>query len=637
MNKIIYFLSLLIGLSSLSQAQAPTGYYDNAQGLTGYNLKTALNQIIDDVNDGNGFPFHEDQGYGALYDAYSNPNSGDTDNYYEDDGTVLDMYSEKPTTQDSYNYNHFNAQCGNYNSENDCYNREHLVPQSTFNSASPMKNDYFHVIPTDGYVNGQRGSFPFGEVSNAAWTSTNGSKRGPNTFPGYNGTVFEPIDEFKGDIARSVLYFAVRYEQEFSSSWDNNEVLTDNDPNQFYVQWYIDLLISWHLSDPVSQKEIDRNNNGFMFQGNRNPFIDNPQFVQLIWDPNPDTEAPTAPLNLSATNTTDSSVQLSWTASTDNVAVTEYSIEQDNVSLASVDQNQLSYQVNGLAPETLYNFRIVALDGSGNTSNPSNNLEVTTLAAPNYLIDEDFNNCNNVAFESISESGNEEWTCTDEFGENNSGSYQMNAFSGGSTESGIDWLITSEPLNFDAISTALLSFYVDASFGNTPLQLLYSTDYSSENSPSQSTWNTVPNVNIPLHSTGGSEEEFYDFIQLDISAINGSNVFLAFKYDTTDGQNATRWTVDNFRIEAEVLSAFNPNSIQLKIYPNPTKNKIIYVNSETELSQIQIYDLNGKLMRTNEVSGKNQVYSVEGIQQGIYLLEIQSYKGHKRVEKLIIR
>ncbi len=635
MKKFFAFLGFSLMSFQVSLAQAPSGYYDSAQGLNGYNLKTALNLIIDDIDDNNGYPFHQDQGYGALYDAYANPNSGDTDNYYENDGSVLDLYSEIPNGQDSYFYNHYSQQCGNYNSENDCYNREHLVPQSTFNSASPMKNDYFHVIPTDGYVNGQRGSHPFGEVDNATWTSTNGSKKGSNTFPGYSGTVFEPIDEFKGDIARSVLYFAIRYEQEFSSSWDNNEVLTDNDPNQFYVQWYIDLLINWHLNDPVSQREIDRNNNGFAFQGNRNPLIDHPEYVQLIWDPNPDTQAPTAPTNITANNITSSSVELSWDASTDDTGVTNYEVEQDNVVIANLSQDQLSYQVTNLDSETLYNFRVYAIDGTGNISNPSNNLEVTTLATPDYLINEDFNYCNTVQFEVVNESGDLTWSCTEEFGENNTGSYQMNAFSGGSTQSGIDWLITSTPINFDTSSSALLSFYTDASYGNTALELVYSTDYSGGMSPSNSTWTAVPNINIPLHSDGSGSEEVYTFSQIDISSISGSGVYLAFKYDTTDGESATRWTVDNFIIEGDVL---NINSSQtpfdIKLFPNPVEGNRLQVESSKDIKSIHLFDLNGRLVRTLKISSNNSV-SVEGLSKGIYLLEINTTTA-KQVEKIII-
>jgi len=171
----LFTSSLLLVLTTLTYAQAPSGYYESTDGLLSYELKTALKIIIDDIGDENGFPSHQDQGYGALYGAYAAENSGDSDDYFENDGTVLDMYSERIPGIDNYNYEHFENNCGNYSDEGDCYNREHLVPQSTFNSASPMKNDYFHVFPSDGAVYGARVSFPFGEVTNPNYSSTNGS------------------------------------------------------------------------------------------------------------------------------------------------------------------------------------------------------------------------------------------------------------------------------------------------------------------------------------------------------------------------------------------------------------------------------------------------------------------------------
>lgn len=272
-KKILAFILIALGINSY--AQIPPGYYNSATG-NGYTLKTQLKLIIS-----NG---HEDQGYDTLYDAYVNT---DNDSFYENDNTVLDMYSENPSGVDSYNYNHNDRTCGNYNSENDCYNREHIFPQGFFNEQLPMRTDIHHVVPTDGYVNNRRANYPFGEVINDTWMSNNGSKVGQNTFGSYSGVVFEPIDEFKGDIARMLLYFAVRYEDEVTdSSWDDHT--TTNNPlngtnDQVYEIWYLQLLYKWHLEDPVSEREIKRNNEAYNFQGNRNPFIDYPEYVDSIW------------------------------------------------------------------------------------------------------------------------------------------------------------------------------------------------------------------------------------------------------------------------------------------------------------------------------------------------------------------
>lgn len=275
---------LLILLSSWCFAQIPNGYYNSATG-SGYTLKTQLKTRITTG--------HIDQGYGALWNLYTQ--SAFRDNYYENNGSLLDIYSENPTGTDAYEYTSTGQQCGSYGGEGDCYNREHLVPQSYFDGfqVDPMKNDPFHVVPSDGKVNGDRNNFPFGVVASGSYVSSNGSKRGTNAvngFSNYAGTVFEPIDAFKGDVARAYFYFATRYEDfmdDFYNAANANSCqaknMFDGSTDKVFSDNFILLLIKWHLQDPVSPKEIAQNNAIYNFQGNRNPFIDNPNYVCAIW------------------------------------------------------------------------------------------------------------------------------------------------------------------------------------------------------------------------------------------------------------------------------------------------------------------------------------------------------------------
>ena len=629
-------LLLILFACTISFGQAPEGYYANTEGLSGFQLKSALKVIIDNKDDDSGFPHHTDQGYGALYDAYAAENSGDTDTYYENDGTVLDMYSERKTESDAYNYEHYQNNCGNYSNEGDCYNREHLVPQSTFNSASLMRNDYFHVIPSDGAVNGARGSFPFGEVDSPEYVSSNGSKRGNNTFPGYSGTVFEPIDEFKGDIARSVLYFAIRYEDEFSSSWKSNEVLADN-PQDFFVDWYIQLLLSWHVEDPVSQREINRNNNGFQFQGNRNPLIDHPEFVLKIWGDFEDDEAPTAPNNLQASNLTNSRVDLSWSESQDNIAVAKYIIEQDDVAIGETPANQTNFDVEGLDAETLYNFRVYAVDQGDNISDYSNEIEITTLEDPNYLVIEDFEDCSTGFdnFTSISELSDLDWECVSTFGENGTSGYQMNGFQGGQIKS-LDWLITSGPINFDDYSQEKLSLWASASFGNSKLELLYSSEYNGSNTPSGFEWLEVPNLNIPLHPEGNSSLFLFEAHNVDISNIEGE-VYLAFRYDTTNGDLATRWTIDNIQITGkEFLSERSfGQRFEVLLNPNPSKTGQVYIEFRNGgKKNIELLNISGKRISRTTTNKKIYTENVSQLSSGVYFVKITN--GPKAVVKRLI-
>ena len=272
MKHIYSLLFILLNTAVFAHYLQPAGYYDEADGKTGYELKTALKTIIT-----NG---HTDQGYDNLYTLYE---SSDTDNYFENDQTVLDMYSEKPSSTDNYEFTHHNDKCGTYSIEGDCYNREHLIPQSVFNSNAPMKSDGHFVVPSDGYVNNKRNNYPFGIVNNPTWTSTNGSKLGDNSTTGYSNTVFEPIDEFKGDIARMLFYFATRYEDQVAS-WSHD--MLNGTSDQVYADWFLDILLQWNQNDPVSTRETDRNEAVYNYQGNRNPFIDHPEWVNEIWSNN---------------------------------------------------------------------------------------------------------------------------------------------------------------------------------------------------------------------------------------------------------------------------------------------------------------------------------------------------------------
>lgn len=247
-----------------TQAQAPAGYYNGTENLRGEQLRQALYLIIKD---------HSSLSYKELWTAFK-----DTDK--KPNGKVWDMYSDKPGGTPAYEYTFVSDQCGNYSGEGSCYNREHSLPKSWFNDASPMYTDLFHLYPTDGYVNGMRSNYPFGEVGSATWTSTNGSKRGNSSYPGYSGVVFEPIDEYKGDFARSYFYMSTRYKDK-NLGQESNSMFTGS----VLDTWARNMLLEWHRNDPVSQKEIDRNNAVYAYQHNRNPFIDHPEFVEYIWNP----------------------------------------------------------------------------------------------------------------------------------------------------------------------------------------------------------------------------------------------------------------------------------------------------------------------------------------------------------------
>ena len=259
-------LALFIGLSlSVLVSAQPANYYNSANGLTGNQLKVALHNIIKG---------HSSISYSQLWNAFwSTDNKGN--------GVVWDMYSDRPNGNPPYTYYLGQDQCGNYNSEGDCYNREHSWPQSWFNEQTVPRSDLHHIFPTDGFVNGKRANYPFGEVRSATWASQNGSKLGTCKTPGYSGTVFEPIDEYKGDFARALMYMSVRYYSE-DGSWSSSDMTNKSE----IKKWAIDMLLRWNEQDPVSEKEKERNEVIYNdYQHNRNPFVDHPEYARMIWDP----------------------------------------------------------------------------------------------------------------------------------------------------------------------------------------------------------------------------------------------------------------------------------------------------------------------------------------------------------------
>lgn len=262
MKHTYLFLATLLFSGATASAEAPSGYYDDCENRGGKSLLEALHSTITQ---------HTTVSYSGLWDLY---HTSDVD----DNGKIWDMYSTKRWTPGR-------EQCGSYSKVGDCYNREHSLPKSWFNDASPMVSDAFHIYPTDGKVNGQRSNYPFGECANGTTLPSSGGikalgKLGASTFDGYSGTVFEPDDQYKGDFARSYFYMAACYNDRIAG-WKSDMLAKNNFP--VFSAWAIKLLLKWHRQDPVSEKETERNDAVYARQKNRNPFIDHPEMVEYIW------------------------------------------------------------------------------------------------------------------------------------------------------------------------------------------------------------------------------------------------------------------------------------------------------------------------------------------------------------------
>jgi len=252
---------------NFSLPQSVRDYYRSAYGKSGSALKTALRSIIS--------AGYVDKGYSGLWTTYKTSDVTPA-------GKIWDLYSSTSLngtgTTASYWYTPVTSQCGTYSAEGGCYNREHMIPQSTFGEKAPMVSDAHHVTATDGKVNGMRSNYPHGNVATASWTSKNGGKLGSGrSAQGYTGTCFEPRSDAKGDIARIYFYFCVRYYGNTScTAWASMNA------GAKLKSWAQTLYRSWASADPVSQKERTRNNAIFSIQKNRNPFVDYPELATMI-------------------------------------------------------------------------------------------------------------------------------------------------------------------------------------------------------------------------------------------------------------------------------------------------------------------------------------------------------------------
>ena len=243
-------------------------YYRSAYGLKGEALKMELQNIIRTD--------HTNKGYGFLWTAFLTTDKAPN-------GKVWDMYSNTSELGETAAYWFVfieNQDKGSGSEEGKVYNREHTWPKSTFGSteSTPQYSDIHHITPVDKIVNGKRSNFAYGEVKQPSFISQNGSKLGtPKDNLGANNTVFEVVDFYKGDHARMHFYTSVRYYEDslfIDCDWASTGARLK--------PWYNEMLYEWNTADPVSQKEIDRNNEIYKLQGNRNPFIDYPELIELI-------------------------------------------------------------------------------------------------------------------------------------------------------------------------------------------------------------------------------------------------------------------------------------------------------------------------------------------------------------------
>ena len=609
MKKIYSVLLLLFVTAAI--AQIPSGYYNTATG-TGYTLKTQLYNIIKG---------HTDNGYAGLYTIYQ---TSDRDYYFENDATILDMYSENPAGTDPYNYSAGTTQrCGTYSVEGDCYNREHIIPQSTFGSAAPMVSDAHFITPTDGKVNGQRSNYPHGPVTSATWTSLNGSKLGASTTSGYSGPIFEPINEFKGDIARMYFYFATRYENTVAGY---SYAMFNGSSNQVFTTAFLNLLITWHNQDPVSAREIARNNAIYNSQNNRNPYIDHPEYVQAIWNPTADAQVPTTPTNLVASGTTSNSVSLSWTASTDNIGVTGYNVYMNSALKTTVTGTTTT--ITGLTASTAYTFSVKAKDAAGNVSASSNVVNVTTTGGGSTATDLLFSeyiegSSNNKALEISNATGAAINLSIYSIKKqtNGAGSWSTGLSLTGTLNNGSKFTIVNSLMASSCYPTSSANLSTSATEmafnGNDPIGLFK---------------NGVLIDIIGTFNGGTANFSVDETIRRKATVASPTTTF----NKTTQWDSYASDTCNNLgsrMVEKTPKTSVALDINDIAIYPNPS-NGNFSINNSNKMYSIEIYSIIGQKIFSEENSIKSEI-TLPNIVKGTYLVRV-TIDSNTVIKKLII-
>lgn len=231
-----------------------TGYYSSLKGKSGAALKTALFTIIN--------PHTQVSSYQNLPTYFLKTDVRPGTNYW------WDMYSDM-NVETSIRF-------GEY------MNREHSLPKSWWGGTTtiPAYVDLYHLYPSEAEANQKKSNYPLGEIAAGENAWTNGVvKIGVGVNSGGARYVFEPADEYKGDFARTYFYMVTAYQNmNWVTTWQ-----VKNGAYPTLQDWAITLLLKWHHGDPVSQKELDRNEQVYYVQGNRNPFIDDPELADYIW------------------------------------------------------------------------------------------------------------------------------------------------------------------------------------------------------------------------------------------------------------------------------------------------------------------------------------------------------------------
>ena len=663
MKKTLLLFSLLLSLITSAQET----YYDDVD-LTADGIELKENLATKTINAHTNILSY---GWAALQATDLNPTNNS-------EVLLIYGYSESGKTARSRGVNQNGGGQGDWN-------REHVYPKSkgtpNLGESGPGA-DAHHLRPSDVNFNSDRGSTKFTDGSGDAGDQNSG---------------WYPGDEWKGDVARIMMYMYIRYGDQclptgvgFGSDAETPDAM-------------IDLFLDWNVEDPVSDFERQRNtyhentNNTFA-QGNRNPFIDNAYLATRIWGGddaidswglyiNSDTEAPTVPVNVSLSNNTTTSIDATWTASTDNVGVTKYEIYANSVLNGTSANN--NYTLTNLDSGNTYAITVLAKDIASNASlqsSPVNGTTLTDNTAPTVPSNVTITNETGTSFKvnwnaSTDDSsvtsydvfldgtlqGTSTTTTYTAIGLNSSTTYSVRVLAKDSANNQ-----SEKSVAVNAITTAPTTLCGAETFENMPANSSsYSTlnwtgdngiDWSAVKSRSDQTLNgraiaiallrdgAVGSMNSSTFANGigsltASTMRVFGGGSGTLNILVNGNVVGTLPY--SDAAQTT--TISNIDIEGNIeikiiragqeedrviiddltwtcyttLSTPEENLKNLTIYPNPTNGNALYFNFTKDVT-IRMYNVLGKLVKTNKISSENNNIDISNLPKGIYLLKINS-------------
>jgi len=528
--KKLQLLVLLVLTSFFAFSQIPSGYYNSASGLSGNNLKTALHNIIKNHTV---YPYSSSgtDVWDILKESDRDPNNSNK---------VILLYTGWSRSAD-LEYNG-----GSGWSREHCWPKSHGFPEEE----QPAYTDCHHLRPADVSVNSARNSRWYGECNEQYYD--NGGTVPTDSWTSSDNWVWKPRDEAKGDCARMIFYMATRYEGGYNSTAGVTEpdleivdFLPSNNNSSLPQMAKLSDLLAWSIQDPVDDFERNRNNVVYSYQGNRNPFIDHPEWVASIWGGDAQNDLLFTSTAITSANTDQTyNYNITYNDISDNETLTCTS-KPAWLNFTKNENNNTAQLYGTPSISDLGNHFIeLVLNEDDETQTQSFTIEVSESNGEINILFVDFTECPVNNWQTISISGNHDWQCND-------GDYKINAYY--SDEACNDWFI-SPSVNLDDYINKTLSFktfhqYDDEGIENPEMKLKYSTNYSGAGSPENADWTEISYT----YQTNGTPE-FTNSGEIDLSSIDGENVYFAFHYMSsgTAGGSSSLWKIDNIVLKGEL-------------------------------------------------------------------------------------